>query len=394
MMKRRAFLKTVAGTYFFGGSGFVDGALRIQPDKTVVVIGAGMAGLAAAVSLRKHGFSVVVLEARNRIGGRMRTERSLGCAVDLGASWVHGINGNPLVELANASGALLARTRFEGLLPFDNDGTKLELNILLRAHLRLTSLLARAPRIVPKSASDVSLKTVVDQAVGSTNWSGAEKRAFELVTALTEISDAARFDELSSRYSDEYKELSGGDHLVVSGYDTVARFLAKGLDIRTGVAVHRVDSTKAQIGIETDNGTLRADRVVVTVPLGVLQANKIKFVPELPLVPPSFENALENLTAADAKAGAVEVLRRIFGSKVQEPATVLQTRWKSDPWALGSYSFDKLGAQPKDRDTLASPIDGQLFFAGEATHRTMYSTVHGAYLSGCRAADEIKKAAS
>jgi monoamine oxidase len=88
------------------------------------------------------------------------------------------------------------------------------------------------------------------------------------------------------------------------------------------------------------------------------------------------------------------VLRRIFGSKVQEPATVLQTRWKSDPWALGSYSFDKLGAQPKDRDTLASPIDGQLFFAGEATHRTMYSTVHGAYLSGCRAADEIKKAAS
>lgn len=100
-MKRRAFLKAVAGTYFFGGSGFVDGALRIQPDKTVVVIGAGMAGLAAAVSLRKHGFSVVVLEARNRIGGRMRTERSLGCAVDLGASWVHGINGNPLVELAN-----------------------------------------------------------------------------------------------------------------------------------------------------------------------------------------------------------------------------------------------------------------------------------------------------
>jgi polyamine oxidase len=455
MMKRRAFLKTVAGTYFFGGSGFVDGALRIQPDKTVVVIGAGMAGLAAAVSLRKHGFSVVVLEARNRIGGRMRTERSLGCAVDLGASWVHGINGNPLVELANASGALLARTRFEGLLPFDNDGTKLELNILLHAHLRLTSLLARAPRIVPKSASDVSLKTVVDQAVGSTNWSGAEKRAFELVTALTEISDAARFDELSSRYSDEYKELSGGDHLVVSGYDTVARFLAKGLDIRTGVAVHRVDSTKAQIGIETDKGTLRADRVVVTVPLGVLQANKIKFVPELPpdkrtaiermgmgvmnkialrfekafwpheqqviayaserrgkyplflnlhhytgqpvlvcLVPPSFENALENLTAADAKAGAVEVLRGIFGSKVQEPATVLQTRWKSDPWALGSYSFDKLGAQPKDRDTLASPIDGRLFFAGEATHRTMYSTVHGAYLSGCRAADEIKKAAS
>ena len=99
-----------------------------------------------------------------------------------------------------------------------------------------------------------------------------------------EISDAARFAELSSRYSDEYKELSGGDHLVVNGYGTIARFLAKGLDIRTGVAVRKIDCTRAQVGIETNNGTLRADRLLVTVPLGVLQAKKIKFVPELPRI--------------------------------------------------------------------------------------------------------------
>jgi monoamine oxidase len=107
------------------------------------------------------------------------------------------------------------------------------------------------------------------------------------------------------------------------------------------------------------------------------------------LVPPSFENALENLTEADAKAGVMEVLRKIFGSNVPEPAAVLQTRWKSDPWSLGSYSFDKLGATGDDRDTLAASIDRRIFFAGEATHRTMYSTVHGAYLSGRRAAREI-----
>ena len=241
----------------------------------------------------------------------------------------------------------------------------------------------------------------------------------------------------------------------MNGYDTVARYLAKGLDIRTGVAVHQINSTKAQVGVVTEKGTLWADRVVVTVPLGVLQARKIKFVPQLPtvkqtaidrmgmgvmnklvlrfekpfwpqerqvityaserrgkyplflnlcyytgepvlvcLVPPSFENALENLAEADAKAGALEVLRRIFGNQVVEPATVLQTRWKSDPWSFGSYSFDKLGAKPNDRDTLASSIDGRIFFAGEATHRTMYSTVHGAFLSGCRAADEISNRVS
>jgi monoamine oxidase len=68
---------------------------------------------------------------------------------------------------------------------------------------------------------------------------------------------------------------------------------------------------------------------------------------------------------------------------------VLQTRWKSDPCSQGSYSFDKLGATPSDRDVLAAPVRGRIFFAGEATHREMFSTVHGAYLSGCRAADEI-----
>jgi monoamine oxidase len=449
MMKRRTFLKTVAGIYLFGG-GSLHAAPRIQRDKTVVVIGAGMAGLAAAANLKKRGISVVVLEARNRIGGRMRTDRSFGCAVDLGASWVHGLNGNPLVDLVTASGARLSRTHFERMSPFDKDGTKLDLNAVLRAHVRLTSLLARAPHYGSKSEPDASLRTIIDRAVDSTKWPGTEHRAFELMSALTEISDGARFEELSSRYSGEYKELSGGDHLVVNGYETIARYLAKDLDIKTGVVVRQINYTTSQVAIETDKGALRADRLLVTVPLGVLQAKTIKFVPELPkdkqaaiermgmgvmnkialrfdhafwpreqqvityaserrgkyplflnlryytsepvlvcLVPPSFENGLENLTAADARAGVLDVLRRIFGSAVREPMSVLQTRWKSDPWSLGSYSFDKIGAQPGDRDTLAASIDGRVFFGGEATHRTMYSTVHGAYLSGCRAADEI-----
>ena len=98
---------------------------------------------------------------------------------------------------------------------------------------------------------------------------------------------------------------------------------------------------------------------------------------------------MENLSQADAKAGAMGVLRALFGRSIPEPASVLQTRWKSDPWSLGSYSFDKLGATPRDRDALAAPVEDRIYFAGEATHRTMFSTVHGAYLSGCRAANEI-----
>jgi monoamine oxidase len=454
-MKRRTFLKTVGGLFVSGGPQSVFGVPGTARDEMVVVVGAGMAGLAAATNLRKQGFKVVVLEARKRIGGRMKTDRSLGCAVDLGASWVHGINGNPLVELANASGAKLARTHFTRMASFDDNGTKVDMNVVARAHIRLASFLDRAPKVARNSRSETSLKTSLDRAIDSTKWPPADRRAFDLVCALEEISDGARFDELSTTYLGTYKELSGGDHLVVSGYDTLARHLARGLEIRLGVAVHAINYQGPQVRIDTQSGTLKADRVVLTVPLGVLQAGRIKFVPELPadkqaaisrlgmgiinkialrfekrfwpqespvitytsqqrgkyplflnlahytaepvlvcLVPPSFENALENLTATAAKAGVLDVLRTIFGSKVPGPASVLQTRWKSDPWSLGSYSFDKLGATPADRDTLATAIDGRLFFAGEATHRTMFSTVHGAYLSGCRAAEEMTKRVS
>jgi len=441
--------------YLVGQSRSASAALRSKRDETVVIIGAGMAGLAAASNLKKQSSKVVVLESRRRIGGRMKTDRSFGCAVDLGASWIHGIEHNPLAELARASGTQFARTQFENMLAFDLEGAKSDPSVLLRAHLRLESLLARAPKAIPQSCADESLQQSIDRHLDSRKWTAAERRAFEFVSGLDEISDGARLEEVSARYSNEYKENSGGDHLVVGGYDTIAHHLAKGLDIKTNVAVHKVDHSGPRIRIETNHGTLEADRVVVTAPLGVLQARKIAFVPALPdrkqtaidrmgmglinkialrfpkpfwprnaqvigyagsrrgqyplfvnllhysnqpvlvcLVPPNFENALENLKPLSAQAGVLEVLRKMFGSSVPEPESLLQTRWKSDPWSMGSYSFAKVGATGEDRDQLAAPIDGRLFFAGEATQRTMYSTVHGAYLSGCRAAREINRTAN
>jgi polyamine oxidase len=454
-MRRRTFLKAMGGMSLFGQSRSVSAVLHARRDETVVVIGAGMAGLAAAANLAKRGLKVVVLESRRRIGGRMKTDRSFGCAVDLGASWIHGIDGNPLTELAQACGTSIAKTQFESMRAFDGDGAKFDPSVLLRAHLRLESLIARAPKDVLPSGDDKSLQQSIERHVDSSKWPAPDRRAFDFVSALDEISDGARLAEVSARYSSEYKEHSGGDHLVVGGYDTIAQHLAKGLDIRTKVAVQKIDHSGPRIRIETNNGALEADRVVVTVPLGVLQAGTLVFVPALPdrkqtainrlgmgvinksalkfpqpfwprndqvigyvgrqrgqyplfvnllhyadrpvlvcLVPPSFENALESLTQPSAKAGVLEVLRKIFGSRVPEPESILQTRWQSDPWSRGSYSFAKVGATGEDRDHLAAPVDGRLYFAGEATHRTMYSTVHGAYLSGCRAAREVSASQS
>jgi polyamine oxidase len=279
-MKRRTFLKVVGGSYLCHRS--LNAAPRISRDETVVIIGAGMAGLGAASNLKKQGSKVVVLESRSRVGGRMNTDRSFGCAVDLGASWVHGIDGNPLVELARASGVQLARTQFENMVPFDQNGAEFDRSTLLRAHLRLESLLARVSKEIRKTETDVSLQTIIDRHIDTKKWSAPERRAFDFISALTEISDAARFEELSARDSDEYKENSGGDHLVVSGYDTIARHLASGLEIRTNVVVQTVDYRGLKIRVETSDGTLKADRVVVTVPVGVLQGGEIKFVPSLP----------------------------------------------------------------------------------------------------------------
>jgi monoamine oxidase len=97
---------------------------------------------------------------------------------------------------------------------------------------------------------------------------------------------------------------------------------------------------------------------------------------------------IESASDAEIVAGALRALRGIYG-EIPEPLGHQITRWASDPFALGSYSFNALGSEPKMRDDLAASIDGRVHFAGEATSRKHFATTHGAYLTGLRAAREI-----
>ena len=92
-------------------------------DKSVIIIGAGISGLAAANKLKERGFTVTVLEAQDKVGGRLRTDRSLGLAFDEGASWIHGPNGNPITSLAQQAGATTFLTDDESLKVYDVNGT-------------------------------------------------------------------------------------------------------------------------------------------------------------------------------------------------------------------------------------------------------------------------------
>ena len=91
-------------------------------DKTVIIVGAGISGLSAAKKLHEKGFKVKILEAQDRIGGRLSTNRSLGIAFDEGASWIHGIDGNPITTLAQQSGMTTAFTDDESRKSYDIGG--------------------------------------------------------------------------------------------------------------------------------------------------------------------------------------------------------------------------------------------------------------------------------
>ena len=86
---------------------------------------------------------------------------------------------------------------------------------------------------------------------------------------------------------------------------------------------------------------------------------------------------------------AMRSLRRMFGRRIPDPSGYQLTRWLSDPWAGGSYSYAHLGSTDADRRLYAAPVGGRVFFAGEATTGHDYGTVHAALLSGWRAAHEV-----
>ena len=104
--------------------------------------------------------------------------------------------------------------------------------------------------------------------------------------------------------------------------------------------------------------------------------------------------ALEALDDAAVVASAMASLRRLYGPGIPEPIGVQISRWHADPFSGGAYSFNALGSTPADRQELAKPLAQRLFFAGEASHPNLFGTVHGAYLSGLRAAAELQASPS
>ncbi len=408
-----------------------------RPREHVVVVGAGIAGLAAARQLTDGGMAVTVLEARERIGGRIWTDSSLGVPIDLGAAWIHGTVGNPLVGLAATAEAPTVETDWDNVVVFD---THHEVGAARReAAARdwqqvLREVEARTEDARPDASLSGALTELTDPRDPLIAWHIATDIAADY---------AADPGELSLRWFGSEGQFDGPDMILPLGYEQLIRELAAGLTIRTGTEVTHIADDGSGVRLDTTRAVMTADRVIVTVPLGVLKAGTIGFDPPLaatkraaiarlgfgvlnkvvlaftdPFWPRSPD--VLGLAGADQPVpvlvngetfGAGPVLIGLRGGSaargrealsdnacIEElraaldapaPRAAMVTRWASDPYARGSYSFLAVGSSPEDQRALAEPATGRILFAGEATDAEHFATVHGAYRSGLREAHRI-----
>lgn len=419
-----------------GGAPEGDASRGDVPKERIVVIGAGMAGLAAARRLAEAGKDVTVVEARDRIGGRTWTDTSLGVPIDLGAAWIHGPEGNPLTELADEVDARRVETDFDKLVLI-RDGDEVGADVVQSVLTGWQAIAKGLGTLSEDAGEDESVASGLAQVADMQNpfvqWSVAS----EIVGDY-----AADPDELSLRWLGNEGEFSGPDLILPGGYIQLAQHLARGLTVRLSTEVSRVVHGGSGVRIETSQGVIEGDRAIVTVPLGVLKAGMIAFEPPLPdekqaaierlgfglldkvvlkfdqpfwpdadvmglvgsaqplpllingetfadvpllvgLRGGSDARARESLSDQDAVSQVVTALNAPL------PTGSLVTRWAADPYARGSYSFIAVGSSPDDMEALAEPVDDRLAFAGEATNAEFFGTVHGAYLSGVREADRI-----
>lgn len=430
-------------------------AAEESPSQTrreaVLVIGAGMAGLTAAQRLRLDGFRVTVLEARDRLGGRIWTDRTLGAAVDLGAAWIHGKQGNPVTQLAAGSGASTVPSDYDSAYVYDSKGKLVADESVERFDKRFEKLLEKAVSAAAALPADGSLDKVLASLLPKSDLAGASKEMINYGIAMRELMAGADLSQVSAKRWDQDKSFGADNHLFPGGYDQIAAWLAQGLDVKRSHQVTEISYDASGVKATTSQGAFSGDRAVVTCPLGVLKAGTIRFTPALPqrkldainrlgmgafnkiamrfakpfwpddrdflihasdkkgefpeflnlygptkvpilvsLTGGSFARSLESLSDQQIQDQVMDILKKIF-KNAPNPTAIKITRWSADPFARGCYSHAGVGAGAADYDALAEPVDNRLFFAGEATTPDYPSTVHGAVLSGTREARRIGK---
>ena len=399
-------------------------------DVEVAIVGGGAAGIAAARTLRDAGVNALILEARDRLGGRAWTLASAGgFPIDLGCGWLHSADQNPWREIAEASGYAIDQTPPPWSRPVAPIGRPpAEQAEIGRAMGEFRGSVDEFPEGGPDRPASEFLES-------GGRWNG-------VLNAISTFYSGAEVERISARDLARYDD-TGVNWRVVEGYGSVVAGYGAGLPAELGCVVKQIDRRGKRLVIETSAGAMTASAVIITLPSNVIARAESLFLPALPdkvaaasglplgladklflslsdaeefhtesrvfgrtdtvataayhfrpLGRPEIEAYFGGTLAAELEVGgerafadfAVAELVRLYGSAFAKRVTPFAHHaWGTDPYALGSYSYAKPG-HADDRAALAMPVEDRIYFAGEACSRADYSTAHGAFRTGVDAA--------
>ena len=400
----------------------------------IAIIGAGAAGLGAAHALQGSGHSALILEARERIGGRSQTVSLPNNVIfDVGCGWLHSADKNSFVPIAERLRFAIDRTR----PPWREQSFDTGFPLTERQDF-IAALDAFYDRVeeAAKSGTDRPASLCLEP---GNRWN-------PMIDAISGYVNGCELDTVSVHDLDAYEDTEI-NWRVRRGYGALIAAYGRPCAIALNTRVWRIDHSGKRIRIETSKGTLTAARVIVTVPTNLIANESVRFDPPLPakvdaarglplgvddkvmlalddrddLLPKdgnlrgatmrsrmgsyhlrpfgtpciegffggSFARELEDAGDGALAAQAIDEIVELLGSDYRRKLRPLaESRWARDPLSLGAYSH-ALPGHAEARAVLAAPVDDRLFFAGEATSPNFFSTAHGARDSGERAAREV-----
>ena len=415
----------------------------------ILVIGAGVAGLSAAQTLEKTDYSVCLIEASHRIGGRAYSQRLPNSVwFDLGCSYLHEGEINPFVEIADDLGCMLGDGG-----RFEKSRTKMTVNGSDASVDELVSLnkLSNMCFVEMKNAKHNGTLAEVDDIASYIDWDHRFSHVYAHLLGGLNASDAHQqsvFDFLKSGYGLDYPVVGGLGKLVEKW---AFRFLDK-VRLYLNCKISKIDWSGQRVSVTTSSGQIRAKKVLITVSTGVINSGNIVFFPDLPSpisnafsnlpcgvlnkiglsfldntfsendsgwhVMLSEENVLEpsvgsfdvNLDdgqqavafiggseaeylekkgEAALAAYALECIEQVFGSNIKTKINgYICSAWAGNSLTFGSYSYSK-PRQSNSRKVLRQALEEKIYFAGEACSVQHFGTVHGAYFSGIQSAKKI-----
>lgn len=425
--------------------------IKKTSSKKIIVIGAGIAGLAACIRLIELGFDAEILEARNRCGGRIWTDHTFGIPFGRGASWIHGDQDNPIEQLAKKYQAKKVVVDPNKFITLNSNGHSHPQDEIQKFNKKFDAISTQAKENAFLNKDDISLSAALSQFIKNDLFTPIERDLLEIKRRSLESYVGASYESLSARNWDQGEIWPGENCFLTDSYQPIIKGLKKNCPIHLNTIVKTINTRPNDVEIITNNAIFYADAVIITVPLGVLKKGDIVFNPPLPkdkqksiqrlgmglfnitaikfptsfwpeachamffnpsdaLAIPVFFNLhhfikqpilvgysggdtasqLEKLSDKEVIEKTKLTFKKLFGSQLPEPESYINTRWSQDPFSYGSYSYIPPGASTNDHEVIAEPVSNRLFFAGEATSTLYSATTHGAYLSGLREAERIE----